>query len=167
LDLDTILGSTDLNAKILPCEIFVDEEGEWFHKGNRIIRDDILDLFYENLAITPEGRFIIDWRGKQCMLEAADTPFVISRVDRIESEDGGEAIFLTLRHIASRVQLVPETLQVGKENVMYCRIRSGQFPARFSRPAYYQLAEWIEENPKNGQFYIELNRNRYPLQTGE
>jgi len=93
LDLDTILGSTDLNAKILPCEIFVDEEGEWFHKGNRIIRDDILDLFYENLAITPEGRFIINWRGKHCMLEAADTPFVISRVDRIESEDGGEAIF--------------------------------------------------------------------------
>lgn len=163
MDLDTVLGSTESNGKILPCEIFVDEEGEWFHQGNKIIRDDILELFYQNLSFTPEGEYIIDWRGKQCSLEVADTPFVISRVDRTESKDDGETIVLTLRHLADRVQLAPETLFVGKTNIMYCRIRDGQFIARFSRPAYYQLAECIEEDPSNGQFYIELNETKYPI----
>lgn len=163
MDLDTVLSSTESTDKILPCEIFVDEEGEWFHKGNKIIRDDILELFYQNLFITPQGEFIIDWRGKQCSLEVADTPFVISRVDRTESTDDGEAIVLTLRHVTDRVELVPETLLVGKTNIMYCRIRDGQFIARFSRPAYYQLAEWIEEDPNNGQFSIELNKTKYPI----
>ncbi|MCK8602463.1 DUF1285 domain-containing protein [Desulfoferrobacter suflitae] len=164
MDLDTILHSAAVNDPVLPCEIFVDAEGDWFHKGSKITRDDILELFYEHLSLTPENEFIIDWRGKRCSLDVADTPFVISRVDRTASQEG-EAILLTLRHIKAPVRLVPETLYVGHANILYCRIRAGRFPARFSRPAYYQLAEWIGEDPAHGQFFLELNGKSYPIAT--
>jgi hypothetical protein len=52
---------------------------------------------------------------------------------------------------------------VGRENVLHCRIRDGAFPARFSRPAYYQIAQWIQEDPENGSFFIECDGKRYPI----
>lgn len=163
MDLKDILRATGTEGEIPPCEIFVDEEGQWFHKGNKIIREDILEFFYENLSRTPEGEFLIECKGTRCRLEAADTPFVISRVDRGKSEKGEDEILLTFRHLQNAEPLAIETLQVGKENVMYVQIRNGRFPARFSRPAYYQLAEWILEDPQDGTFYLELNERKYPI----
>ncbi|MDY0041888.1 MAG: DUF1285 domain-containing protein, partial [Desulforhabdus sp.] len=82
---------TALNdGELPPCEIYVDAEGEWFHKGNKITRSDIIELFYENLTHTLEGEFLIEWKGRQCRLEVADTPFVVSRADRSSSEQGRE-----------------------------------------------------------------------------
>ena len=159
MDLDTVLGSIEANETLAPCEIFVDEEGEWLHKGNRIIREDILELFYDNLSLTAEGTYIIEWKDGRCFLEVADTPFVVARVDRTQLPEG-EAILLTLRHLGVSEKLLPETLGVGADNVLYCRVRDGRFPARFSRPAYYQIAEWIEQDPERGRFYIELKPNK-------
>jgi uncharacterized protein len=155
------LVSTGNNGRILPCEIYVDEEGQWFYQGNRIIREDILELFYDSLSRSPEGEYMIQWRGNRCLLEVADTPFVISRVDFAGETGGKQKILLSLRHLINAEPLAPETLQVGAHNVLYCRIRNGRYSARFSRPAYYQLAEWIQEDPVNKEFYIELNQNKY------
>lgn len=157
--------SPEEQSDLPPCGIYVNPEGDWYHEGKEIIREDILDLFYENLHCTPEGEFIIEWRGKKCRLEAADTPFVISRVDRGQSRQGQDEIFLALRHVKNAEPLAPETLKVGKSNVLYCRIRNGGFPARFSRPAYYQLAEWIQEDSDSDRFYLELNGKRYNIET--
>jgi hypothetical protein len=63
--------------------------------------------------------------------------------------------------------LDPATLEVGRDNVLYCRIRGARFSARFSRPAYYQLARFIEEDADGTGFYIELNGTVYPVKAGE
>ena len=151
-------------ADLEPCEIYVDKEGDWHHKGNRIIREDIIDLFVQNLSLTEEGSYLIQIGQNRCVLDVADTPFVVSRVDLHRKESSGEEeILLSLRHIAGVEALEAATLYVGKENVLYCRIRNGKFPARFSRPAYYQLAEWIEEDAATDGFYLELNGRRHPI----
>jgi uncharacterized protein len=160
LDLNELV-SADKDGQILPCGIYVDEEGEWFHQGNRIIREDILELFYDGLSLSAHGEYLIEWRGSRCLLEVADTPFVISRVDLTTGTAFRQRILLTLRHLTNAETLEPETLQVGDQNVLYCRIRSGRYSARFSRPAYYQLAEWIQEDPDSKEFYIELNEKKY------
>jgi hypothetical protein len=69
-----------------------------------------------------------------------------------------------LRHLQGFETLDPSTLKVGKDNVLYCRIRKGIFPARFSRAAYYRLAQWIEEDAGAGSFYLTLNGNRYTIE---
>ena len=172
------MDSTDTHApshtasqapgNIQPCEIHVDEEGDWTHKGIRIIRDDIIEIFLENLQLAPDGSYLIRWDQSLCALDAADTVFVVGRADRVKSEDSmEEQVLLGLKHLSRAEPLDPATLWVGRDNVLYCRVREGRFPARFSRPAYYQLAEWIREDEATGGFYLELSGRRFSIRMDE
>ncbi len=151
----------------IPSGISVDPEGDWYYNGAKIIRKDILELFYDHLDYSPEDGFFISWQGRRHLLDAADTPFVITRVDRNGQANGGESIILTLKHLQDQEALDPTTLKVGNHNILYCRIRNGRFPARFSRPAYYQLAQWIEADSQTGEFFLELSGERYPIQVSQ
>jgi hypothetical protein len=154
--------------RLLSSDITVDREGDWYYQDNKIIRTDILELFLSNVHLSSGGDFLIAWRGQRCALEVTDTPFIVSRVDRITSDETKhEEILIQLKHLPVPEVLDPSTLQVGEGNVPYCLIRSGKFRARFSRPAYYQLAAWIQCDPDSGAFYLELNGNRYPITISE
>jgi hypothetical protein len=39
--------------------------------------------------------------------------------------------------------------------------------ARFSRPAYYQLAQWIDEDPDAGGFCLNVGGKNYPIRMEE
>jgi uncharacterized protein len=145
-------------------DIHVDTEGDWSYQGNKIIREDILAFFYEHLERASDNSYTINWRGQRCDLKVDDTPFVITRVDRELSREGsGESFLLAIKHVTAPEALDPKSLWVGKDNVLYANIRSGRIPARFSRPAYYQLAEWIQEDAATGQFFLEINGERHPI----
>jgi len=58
-------------------------------------------------------------------------------------------------------KLEMNSLYVGKNNVLYCRVKNGIFAARFSRNSYYQLAEYIEQSEKGNHFFIKLNDEKY------
>ena len=159
---ESIPAGSETFSEIPPCGIGVDEEGYWHHEGNRLFREEILELLYAGLQMTPDGRFLIRWKDCTCFLDVADTPYVVSRVDRVVEEGSGlESIRLGFRNLAAGEPLDPSTLRVGKENVLYCDVKSGRFPARFSRPAYYQLAQWVEEGEDG--FSLSLNGIRYTI----
>ncbi len=159
------MANLDAEAPV-PGDLRVDEEGEWFHRGAKIIREDILELFLENLVRQPDGSWAIEWKGSRCAVDAADTPFVVTRVDLEEGSDRNEPVVrLTLKHLRERPLLDPRTLCVGDANVLYCRLDDRGFPARFSRPAYYQLAEWIIEDDGGDSFCLQLGNSRYPIRT--
>ncbi len=160
MDLKDVLPPTADTAEIAPCDISVDLEGNWSYRGNQITREDILELFYDNLQLTADGKYLIEWQNQRCLLEVADTPFVIGSVDRAETSSN-DRILLRLRHISAPEELDPAGLWVGADNVLYCRIRQGRWVARFSRPAYYQLAQWIEEDPQKGQFFLPVGGTKY------
>ncbi|MHC1726121.1 MAG: hypothetical protein AB9866_08975 [Syntrophobacteraceae bacterium] len=144
-------------------EIFIDEDGDWFHLGNRIFRPEILELLYAKLDRLPSGEFILRGGEEVCLVDVADTPFVIYRVDLNTTGAGEEHLVLSIRHIGQVELLDPETLWVGKNNVLYCRIFERRFPARFSRPAYYQLAEFVRESQGGEGFCIVLNEKEYRI----
>ena len=50
-------------------------------------------------------------------------------------------------------RLDPDTLRVGAGNILYCRVKGSTERARFLRPVYYQLAQFIEE-AGGGQFRL-------------
>lgn len=162
MDLQNLLRVAEQNGEtIAPCEIYVNEEAEWFHCGAKIIREDILEFFYKHITFSDQHGYMIEWRNTRCTLDVADTPFVITRVDRFTEDRDNDAILLSLRHIIEPELLAAATLTVGEKNVLYCRVRDAAFRARFSRPAYYQLAEWISEEPDSGRFFLEINNNKY------
>lgn len=145
-----------ISGEIPPCLVEVDEEGKFFHKGAPIFRENILEIFFENVTLDERGRYVIVWQGKPCYVEVADTYFVVWRV---EQDDSG-ALILTLNDGRSE-PLMPETLKMGDDNVLYCRVKDRKFPARFARKAYYQLAEWLGE--EDGRFFIEQAGQRHYL----
>ena len=149
------------NNELPPCLILIDKEGHWFHKGAEMIHRDFIRLFYENMELDSEGRYVIDWKGRRCEVDVEDTAFVVRSVvcDR-GSPDGNDRYLLALSD-DTREELLPDTLFVGQDNVLYCKVKNGTFPARFVRPAYYQLARFIEE--EGGTCYLPLNGKKYNI----
>jgi len=145
---------------IPPCFISIDKEGRWFHKGAEMVNREIVRFFYEHLTTDSSGRYLIHWGNERCLLEVEDTPFVVRRVQLQEGKDGNSRFLLFLSDDTQET-LAPDTLYVGRGDVLYCRVKQGGFPARFHRPAYYQLAEHIRE--EDGEFFIPLGGEKFPI----
>ena len=149
---------------IPPCLIFIDKEGRWYHQGAEMIRREFIRLFYQNMELDSEGRYLINWADKRCYVEVEDTAFVVRRISYEEgNQDRKPRIELSLSD-DTKEALMPDSLSVGRENVLYCKVKSGLFPARFNRAAYYQLAEYIEEEDKN--YFLPLNGRKYIIRAG-
>jgi hypothetical protein len=94
-------------------------------------------------------------------VEVEDTPFVVRRTT-FEPGSKDDSRFILFLSDDSQEDLSPETLFIGDSHVLYCKVKNRTFPARFDRPAYYQLAEHIEE--ENNLYFLPLNGKNYPLQ---
>ncbi len=157
-------GKGPEGADIPPCMIYVDKEGAWFHKGAPIIHRELLVLFYQCLSLDEEGRYIITLKDQVCRLDVEDTPFVILRADFVPARRDGQTERFVLHLIdQTKEELVPETLSIGPGHVLYCKVKAGEFAARFLRPSYYQIADYIEEEPETGRYFLYLNRKKYYL----
>ncbi|MBN2418221.1 MAG: DUF1285 domain-containing protein [Deltaproteobacteria bacterium] len=144
---------------IPPCMIYIDKSGKWFHKGLEMIHKGIVNEFYRSLSIGPSGEYLLIRGQEICFLEVEDTPFIITRAElNSAGKTGDERIILYLID-DTQEDLDPETLSIGDENVLYCRIKNNTFNARFSRAAYYQLAFHIKE--EGDKYYLPLNNKKY------
>ena len=146
---------------IPPCLIYIDNEGRWYHQGAEMIRRDFIRIFYKNMELDFEGRYLINWAKKPCYVEVEDTAFVVTRVTYEEGNGAGKGRFFLTLSDETREVLMPDTLYTGEDNVLYCKVKDGTFPARFVRAAYYQLAEHVEE--EDGVYFISLNGRRYNI----
>jgi len=143
------VGSLHLLAGgALRYELRIDREGKWFHEGIEIVREDIRNLFSRHLTRDKDGGYVVRIGNDECPVTVEDAPFVVVRV----SQDSEDMLSLLLND-GERAMLDPHTIEFGSSNVPYCRIRSG-LRARFSRAAYYQLAEYIEYDEVRGRFYL-------------
>ena len=158
--MDNIQGIDDLP----PCLIYIDKEGKWYHEGAEIIRPDFIQFFFEHMELDEQGRYIVNWNGQRCYVEVEDTAFVVRQVDFVGGNGSPQKAIIHLSD-GTKEELVPETLSVGDEDVLYCKVKGGKFPARFLRPAYYQLAEHIIED--NGQFHLLLAGKKYPITSSD
>ena len=122
----------------------VDRDGRVFHEGSEIIDPPVLRFFLLAMQQTPEGRYLALCQGERNWFEAADTPFVIQRI-QCNSEEGrllSVEIFLAGDY---RERLDPDTLE-AEAGYLYCRVRGGTFRARFGRSAVQQLAPFLVES---------------------
>jgi hypothetical protein len=142
-------------SDVPPCGIFIDRDGKWYSQGIEMVRKDIVDLFFEHIKLCPDGTYLIELDGQRCRLDVADTAFVVMRVDQEEDS------FSIVLNDGTREGLVPR-LRVAKDGVLYCRVKNGRFPARFSRPAYYQIASYVEE--EGGSFFLPCGGIRHPIE---
>ena len=137
------------------ADIRIDKDGVWHYRGREMFRRDIVQFLSRRLRQDAAGRYLIAMNGEVCLLDVEDTPLVVRAVTRTSLSDGTEEI------------LAPGTLRVGPGHVLYCTVREGAFPARLSRPAYYQVAAHIAGDEESGGFSLVLNNRRHAIGRAE
>ncbi|MBW2598758.1 MAG: DUF1285 domain-containing protein [Deltaproteobacteria bacterium] len=145
--------------------IRIDKEGDWYYRGARMFRKDILKLFFENLKKDDLGRYLIEFEGDKCLIEVEDTPFVVKTVHKHGREDRRDESIEILLSDLTLEKLDLSTLHVGMDNVLYCSIKKGKFESRFSRSGYYQIAELIEYDKERDAYFVPLNGRNYYIET--
>lgn len=135
--------------------IKIDKNGVWFYNGIEMFRKDIVKLFYDHLKRDESGNYFIELGNDLSVIEVEDVPYVVKAVYKTDK------YIEILLNDSTTEKLDPSTLRVGAENILYCSVRKGKFEARFSRAAYYQIAEFIEYKSDTRAFYISLNKCNY------
>ena len=144
-----------------PCLIKVDKEGRLWHLGAEMTHQGINRLIMDHVELDERGRYVVLFRDQRCFVEVEDTFFVIRGLDaQLDSEGQIQALTIILND-DSREILDPATLHQNQDNVMYARVKDGRFPARFLRPSYYQLAEYVTE--RSGRLILTIKGRDYDL----
>jgi hypothetical protein len=134
-------------------------DGRWYADDEPFVHPRLALLFSRHLRRKADGGYEI-WIDERyhADVEVEDTPYVATGVT-------GDAQGRFMLHLndGTTEPLDPETLQVGRGNVLYCRVKNGTARARFLRPAYYQLSDFIEEAAP-GHFQIRCGGTTYPIE---
>jgi len=149
-----------MTEDIPPCNIRIDKDGNWYYRGAPMIRKDIYLFFNRHIEKDPNGRYLLHIDDQKCYLEVEDTPFVIKRVDRVDD-------FKVLLNDATQEALSLDTLWVGRNSVLYCKVKDKRFDARFGRAPYYQLAKYIEYDKKKDKYFVLSNEKQYYIEPGD
>ena len=151
-------------GELLPCGIVIDREGDWHYRGSRMQRSDIVSHLCQHMRRDEaSGLYIVQLGTQRCFLEVEDTPLAITGVLHAEEREGDKPVqlLLAIKHLETHEPLDPDSLWIGEQNVLYCRVTEDGIPARFLRPAYYQLAEFIHEDKEQNQFYLSLGGKHF------
>ena len=132
-------------------------DGRWYNDDEVIANPRIALLFSRSIRRNPDGGYLLQVADERAPITVEDTPYVVTDVDR----DGHRA-FVIVTNDQVREPLDPSTLEVGDANVLYCRVKQGEFRARFLRNAYYALADhFVTDDGEN--FALVIDRQRYPI----
>ncbi len=135
--------------------IFIDKEGNWYQDGIPILHR--WTYLYNNklLKRDEQGRYYIDEGRGRVYAQVEDTPYVVKMIDK--RADG----FYLILNDETEEKLDFNALWMNEENVPYTEVKKGEFEARFSRPAYYEITKHLRQ--KGDKFYIELDGTEYSL----
>jgi len=131
-------------------------DGNWYSDEERIDNPRIALLFSKSIKRNPDGSFYLQVAEERASITVEDTPYVVRTV-----EDDGKGGFILVTNDDEREPLDPTTLEVGAENVLYCRVKSREYRARFLRSAYYHLSDHFVAD--GDRFAIVIGGQRYPL----
>lgn len=134
-------------------KLFIDREGRWFQNGAEIIHPGIYRLFCDALEKVPDGGYRVKIGRETCRVEVEDTPFVVKAIR--DTVDGGIRLLL---NDGTLDDFDPSTFWISSDGIPYCEVKGRRFPARFLRPAYYALAQYVVED--HGSYYLEVNGKR-------
>jgi len=144
-----------------PYELRIDRDGKWFHEGVEIIHKEIRNLFSRNLGRNKDGGYCVRIDSDECPVIVEDAPLVVIRVTPAQDDDG----LVLLMNDGGEERLDAQTIVFNSSNIPYCRVR-GDLEARFSRQAYYQLAEFIEYDEEVDKYWLVLDNERVKLKIG-
>ncbi len=134
------------------------KDGRWYANDEPIGNRRINVLFSRCLQLNQKGQYELVVGKDRTTVQVEDTPYVVTGVARTPESD-----FVISLNDNSEETLAPETLTVGDEHVLYCMVKERNFSARFLRRAYYQLAEYIIEEPRGPAYVLRVRQSTYQI----
>lgn len=141
--------------------------GEWWHEGQLIKRQALLDLFTKVLW-KEEGKFYLKTPVEQIEIEVEDEPLLVNQVDQVEIS-GDQFLQLTTTN--------QDVILVDAEHPIFMREYAGELRpyvhvrfginALIQRQSFYHLVNYgtlIEK--ENGETVLELKSGNLLLQLG-
>ena len=121
-------------------------DGRWYADDEPIVHKRLANLFSRYVRRKGNGGYEI-WIDERyhADVDVEDTPYVVVTVDSDPRDD----LYVELND-GSTERLDTRTLEVGANDVLYCRVKGGTERARFLRAAYNQLADRFEQNQAGG-----------------
>jgi hypothetical protein len=148
------MSATPATGWTLPA-LRIDVEGDWHDGDGPITHPGVLANLRGNLRRDADGYFI--QTRVRIPVEVADTPFVVTRVER-----RGERLHAWLSDGTAEV-VDPATLRIGAGDVPYCRVKDGAFEARLSRAAAFQLLALVDYDERSGRGALRLGGREYSV----
>lgn len=140
----------------LKPRIFIDKEGNWFQDGIPVLHR--WTYLYNNklLRRDEKGRYYIDEGRGRIYARVEDTPFVVKMIDKRKGR-----LYLILND-GTEEKLDFRTLRLNDQNIPYTKVKGGEFDARFTRPAYYEITKYLKQ--EGGKFYLEMDDKKFYLE---
>jgi uncharacterized protein len=144
-------------------EIRIDRDGVWYYRDIEMKRHEIVHYFYKHLRRDDRGHYRIELNNEYCYIHVEDVPYVIRGVSGGVADENGRADMIISLSDGSCEELDLETIRIGEKDVLYCRVKEREYEARFSRQAYYQLAEYIKHDPDQDCYIIMIGNRSFTL----
>jgi len=136
-------------------DLRIDVDGDWYDEGIQVTHPGILANLRGNLKKDGEGYFI--QTRARIPVKVDDAPFVLTRIER-----QGEGLHVMVND-GTEETVDPATVRLGRGDVPYCAVKGGDFQARFSRAATFQLLALAEYDEATGRGALRLGGREYPL----
>lgn len=136
------LGS-DLEKLRRSIPLKIDEQGNWWHAGEKIMHPRIIRLFNKGLDWY-KGEAILRVGQRWCYVEVDQTPFLILKL--YPQTDPVDSTQTTLWALLNTQETYPLNQLSVQEQIIYAQLTSDRF-ARFSRHAQSQCIEWLQQKP--------------------
>lgn len=135
--------------------ITLSKDGAWYHEGVEITHERTVALFNRSLR-KEGGRYVLRVGDEFCDVVIEDAPFIVRRVDR-----DGDRLMLELSNSCVE-PLDTESLEIGEGNVLYAKVGPHKDRARFARPAYYQLTQYLYQDNEE-HYFLQVGKKDYRL----
>jgi hypothetical protein len=146
------------------AEIRIDREGIWYFRGEQMKRFEIVTYLYQYLKKDDQGRYRIEIGHDRCAVSVEDAPYIVRSLEISDLGNvGPPAISIALSDGSLEALGSDTRLWIGDGNVLYCEVKNGEHQARFARPAYYQLCQYVEYDAVGEHYSIRLRDCLNPL----
>ncbi len=136
--------------------IRLDREGRFWHEGAVVTHRGFQLALLRWLDRLDDGRPILRLDEKRYAYVNVDDAELLALSARWE----GDRAIIALND-ETEEELDAASLAASADNALYCRVRNGRLTARITTPAYYVLAERIEETP--GGFALRAAGKLHPI----
>jgi uncharacterized protein len=134
-------------------------DGNWYTDEERIDNPRIALLFSRSIRRNPDGSYYLQVAEERAPITVEDTAYVVKLV-----EDDGQGGFILVTNDDEREPLDASSLEVGRDNILYCRVKGARFRARFLRTAYYHLSNHFRAG-EGGTFSIAVGGRIFPIKS--